>query len=235
VSAAKPVRAVLFDLDGTLIDSEVHTDEAIRVVAARHGINGLVLPHTETRGRTWNHIADVIRVRTKIDSDTAALADELLARWNGLVSEVKPIPGAPEALRAAAACKLKLGVVSSSPRSVIDSFMDKLGVADCIDPRARIGGDAVRNSKPDPEGFLLAARAFGVGPADTLVFEDSQAGLLAARAAGMRSVFITCCASDIPANTLLATASCTHYRSLPPRFWEQLANGSCDLANRSFI
>ena len=234
MNTARPVRAALFDLDGTLVDSEIHTDEAIRAVVARHGIAGFALPHTETRGRTWGHVADVIRSRTQIDLDAMALADELLADWIELASDVKPIPGAPEALRTAAR-RLKLGVVSSSPRSVIDTFLDKLGVADCIDPRARVGGDAVSKSKPDPEGFLLAARAFNVDPADTLVFEDSQAGLLAARSAGMRSMFITCCASDIPANTKLATASCTHYRALPPDFWDRLADGRLDLAGRSFI
>jgi HAD superfamily hydrolase (TIGR01509 family) len=229
-----PVRAVLFDLDGTLVDSEIHTDRAISAVTARHGVADFALPHAETRGRTWAHVADAIRARTKIDRDASALADELLALWIDLATDVKPVPGAPEAVRAASACGLKLGVVSSSPRSVIDSFIDKLGVADCIDRRARIGGDAIGSGKPDPEGFLLAARALGIDPADTLVFEDSQAGLVAARAAGMRSVFVTCCASDIAANAGLATASCTDYRALPPRFWAGLADGSFDLADRSF-
>ena len=230
----RPVRAVLFDLDGTLVDSETHTDEAISAVVARYGIAGFALPHSETRGRTWSHVADVIREQTGIESDAALLADELLTYWVEAAAQVTPIPGAPEAVRTAAAQNLKLGVVSGSPRAVIDSFLDKLGVADCIDHQARIGGDAVRRSKPDPEGYLLGARALEVGPAETLVFEDSQAGLLAARAAGMRSMFITCCASDIPGNTQLATASCTHYLTLPPRFWFELVEGRLDLSGRSF-
>jgi len=234
MTGTRLVRAVFFDLDGTLVDSETQTDQAIDAVVVRRGIANFALPHSETRGRTWIHIANTIRARTGIGLAKEALAAELLEHWNAATTDVKPIPGAPKAVRAAAACKLKLGVVSSSPRSVIDTFLDKLGVGDCIDPRARIGGDAVENGKPDAEGFLLAARALGVDPADSLVFEDSQAGLLAARAAGMRSMFVTCCASDIPANTLLATASCTHYRTLPPRFWEQVADGSLDLAGRSF-
>ncbi len=229
-----PVRAVLFDLDGTLVDSEIHTDRAISAVTALYGIADFTLPHGETRGRTWAHVAEVIRARTNIDRTATELADELLALWIDLAMDVKPIPGAPEALRAAAAIGLKLGVVSSSPRSVIDSFLDKLGVADCVDARARIGGDSVSNGKPDPEGFLLAARALDVDPADALVFEDSQAGLLAAKSAGMRSVFVSCCASDIAANAALATASCTDYRALPPHFWDGLADGSGDFANRSF-
>jgi sugar-phosphatase len=229
----KPVRAALFDLDGTLVDSEIHTDEAIRVVAARHGVKGFSLPHTETRGRTWGYVAEVMRERAAIAPTRDALADELLEYWTRIAANVTPVPGAPEALRAAAR-RLKLGVVSSSPRAVIDNFIDRLGVGDCIDPRARIGGDAVRASKPDPEGYLLGARALGVEPAEALVFEDSQAGLLAARAAGMRSVFVSCCAADIPGNTALATAACTDYRALPAGFWDAIAEGGCELAARSF-
>lgn len=234
MTTARPVRALLFDLDGTLVDSETQTDEAISLVTARHGVAGFALPHTETRGRTWAHVADTIRARTGIRLEARKLAAELLECWNEATADVKPVPGSPAALHAAAACGLKLGVVSSSPRSVIDSFLRRLGVSDCVDPQARIGADAIRNGKPDPEGFLLGARRLGVDPADTLVFEDSQAGLLAARAAGMRSVFITCCASDVAANAALATASTTDYRALPPGFWAGLADGSLDLAGRSF-
>jgi len=234
MTGARPVRAVLFDLDGTLVDSEIHTDQSISGVLAQYGLEDFRLPHTETQGRTWIYIADKIRARTKIDRSSTVIAADLLAHWNDVATDVKPIPGAPEAVRLAAARSLKLGVVSSSPRSVIDSFLDKLGVDDCIDRSARIGGDAVSNTKPDPEGFLLAARALDVEPVETLVFEDSRAGLMAARAAGMRSVFVTCCASDLAENTALATASCTHYLTLPPRFWDELADGSCDLASRSF-
>jgi sugar-phosphatase len=229
----KPVRAALFDLDGTLVDSEIHTDEAIRVVAARHGVEDFALPHTETRGRTWSHVANAMRAAAPIGTDGAALAAELLDYWMRIAANVTPIPGAPEALRAAAR-RLRLGVVSSSPRAVIDGFLEKLGVADCIDPRARIGGDAVRASKPDPEGFLLGAGALAVEPAEALVFEDSQAGLLAARAAGMRSVFVSCCAADVPGNTALATAACTDYRALPAGFWDAIAGGGYELAGRSF-
>ena len=229
----KPVRAALFDLDGTLVDSEVHTDTAIRVIAERHGVRGFSLPHTETRGRTWTHISDVMRVGAKLAASTAELADELLAYWTGIAADVTPVPGAPEAIREATT-RLPLAVVSSSPRAVIDTFLAKLGIADCVDPRARIGGDAVCASKPDPEGFLKGARALGVAPPDCLVFEDSRAGLEAARAAGMRSMFIMCCAADIPGNSALATAACTDYRSLPPHFWNDIADGRLDFTGRVY-
>ena len=231
--ATTVVRAALFDLDGTLVDSEVHTDEAIRVVAARHGVDGFSLPHTETRGRTWQHVADVMRTRTHIDRPNEVLAAELLEYWSEIAANVKPVPGAPEAVRAAGQ-RLKLAVVSSSPQSVIDTFLGKLGVDHCVEPRARIGSDAIRRSKPDPEGFLLAARVLEVAPEHAVVFEDSRAGLLAARAAGMRSIFVSRCAADIPGNTALATAALTDYRALPAGFWKELADGRLELAGRSF-
>ncbi len=224
---------MLFDLDGTLVDSETQSDEAIAAVVACHGVAGFVLPDSETRGRTWAHAAQTILDRTGIDVAMPDLAAELLDYWKRLTEDAVPIPGAPDALRAAAR-RMLLGVVSSSPRAVIDTFLERLEASACVEPRARIGGDAVHRGKPDPEGFLLATKALGVDPAEALVCEDSQAGLLAARAAGMRSLFITCCASDIPGNMRLATASCTNYQALPPGFWDELADGHLDLAGRSY-
>jgi phosphonate degradation associated HDIG domain protein len=231
--AEPPVRAVLFDLDGTLINTEMHTDTTVTAVAAKYGAAGYSLPHTETHGRTWTHVAETMRAQTGIAAPAAELAAAMLAHWNTAVTDVQPIPGAPQAIRAAAASGLRIAVVSSSPRSVIDYFLAQLGIGDCVAEQARIGGDAVQVGKPAPEAFLLAARVLGVEPAESLVFEDSTAGLLAAQAAGMRSMFITCCAAEIPENTALATSTCTDYRALPPHFWEQLGAGSLDLQDKA--
>jgi phosphonate degradation associated HDIG domain protein len=225
VRTERPVRAVLFDLDGTLINTEVHTDATVTAVAAKYGVEGYSLPHTETHGRTWQHVAETMRAQTGIAAPSAELAAAFLEFWNKAVTHVQPIPGAPQAIHAAAGCGLKLAVVSSSPRSVIDYFMDQLGIGDCVSARARIGGDDVQTGKPAPEAFLKAAQVLGVEPEEALVFEDSTAGLQAARNAGMRSMFITCCAAEIPQNRSVASGTCGDYRSLPPRFWQKLAAG----------
>ena len=219
----KPIEALIFDLDGTLVDTESQTDGAIDAVLARRGIYGFVLPASETRGRTWAHVAERIRVLTQTDISCAELSAELLAQWNIATARVAEVPGASEAIRAAALNNLRLSVVSSSPRSVINRFLDSLEVAQVVDPRARIGGDDVRNGKPDPEGFLTAAHILEVDPTEALVFEDSRAGLLAARAAGMRSVFVMRCAADVAENAALATAAITDYGELPYSFWTEPA------------
>jgi phosphonate degradation associated HDIG domain protein len=233
-SRETPARALLFDLDGTLINTEMHTDATVNVVMARFGFANFNLPHTETHGRTWTHVAETIRRLTGIATPAAEIAAAMLGYWNSAVSEVQAIPGAPEALRAAKAAGLKIAVVSSSPRSVIDDFLARLAVGDCVNADARIGAESVRVGKPDPECFLLAARALGVDPSEAVVFEDSQAGLLAARAAGMRSMFITCVATDIPENSARATASFTDYHALPAHFWRDLAAGTAALARQTF-
>lgn len=233
-AAEIPVRALLFDLDGTLINTEMHTDATVNVVMASYGYPDFNLPHTETHGRTWTHVAETIRSLTGITVPAAEIAAAMLSYWTSAVSEVQAIPGAPQALRAAAGAGLKIAVVSSSPRAVIDHFLHRLGVGDCVAADARVGAESVRVGKPDPECFLLAARALRVDPAESVVFEDSEAGLLAARAAGMRSMFITCVAVDIPENSARATATFTDYESLPPGFWDDLAAGTLALAHRSF-
>ena len=81
MSGARPVRGLLFDLDGTLVDTESHTDRAIDTVLAGHGVPGFALPPAETRGRTWAHVAGAIRgAQTGIGVTADALAAELLAR-----------------------------------------------------------------------------------------------------------------------------------------------------------
>src|ERR1700688_2308295 len=135
---ARPVRAVLFDLDGTLIDTEEHTDLAIEAVMASHGFPGFALPATLTHGCTWESVAAEARRRTGLSVGTAELAADFLEHWVAGTAGAKPIPGAPAAICAAAASRLRLGVVSSSPRSVINYFLEKLGVSACIDARARI-------------------------------------------------------------------------------------------------
>ena len=234
MSAALRVRGLLFDLDGTLVDTESHTDRAIETVAALHGVSGFSLPPAETRGRTWPDVAVAVRERAGISAGHDVLVRQLLEYWDLATANVRPIPGAPEALRAAAASGLPIAVVSSSPLAVILRLIDGLGVTDVIALDACVGGDGVTRGKPDPEGYLKAAAHLGIAPHEALVCEDSKAGLLAAQAAGMRSLFIMCCAADVAAYAPLATAATTDYLTLPDGFWQQLAAGTLELSGQVY-
>ncbi len=234
MTALAAVRALLFDLDGTLVDTEVQTAEAITGVVAQHGVPGFSLPIIETHGRTWPDIALRIRELTGITVPAPDLAAQMQQRWSALTTHARPLPGAQAALHAAAAAGLGIAIVSSSPHAVIDSFAARLGVADLVPGHARIGGDEVSRGKPDPEGFLRAATTLGADPATTLVFEDSRAGLTAARNARMASMYVTCCAGVDPVNVSIATAQCRDYEALPDGFWHELMRGGYALQGRVF-
>jgi mannitol-1-/sugar-/sorbitol-6-phosphatase len=234
LSDTQVVTALLLDLDGTLIDTEVQTDESITSVVARHGVAGFSLPASETHGRTWEHIAKVIISRAGLTVAPQMLVDELQSAWNLATDHARYVPGAADALRAAANAQLALSVVSSSPRLVIDRFLDRLRVSDLIGPFARIGGDNVTRGKPDPQGYLEAAARLKSLPRHCLVFEDSLAGLQAANAAGMRSMYVSCCAGEDLTLAALATARCRDYQALPLTFWDDLRAGRIDLDGRAY-
>ena len=215
------IRACLFDLDGTLVDSEVLTDRAIAEELAASGIHGAALPPAQTRGRTWQDIAAALAVRYGAAGDH--LEARLEARWIALSgSGITPIPGAPEAL--AAACRtLALAVVSSSPRRVIDAFLLLLGADAHVASAARVGAGEPARAKPAPDGFLMAARRLGVSPAECLVFEDSRAGLEAARDAGMARIAVLHACAEPDICRRLADRAVADYRALPAGFWDALA------------
>ncbi|MBS0373907.1 MAG: HAD family phosphatase [Proteobacteria bacterium] len=222
---AHAIRALIFDMDGTLVDTETQTDVAIAIVLARLGVPDFALPPADTRGRTWPDVARRIRELTGVALSVEALSAALLEEWNLATAQVKPVAGAPEALARAARAGLRLSVVSSSPVAVIERLLGAIGVLDLVGRGACVGGDQVARGKPDPEGFLRAAKRLGATPAQSIVFEDSRAGLLAAGAAGMRAVFITCCATDVAANRPLAAAEIHDYRELPDAFFADPARG----------
>lgn len=217
------LRAVLFDLDGTLVDSEELTDRAIFEELRARGTPGAALPPEASRGRTWADIAHALCVQYPAAGKPAELAACLEQRWVAYAEQgVVPIPGAVEAL-AEASRVLQLAVVSSSPRAVIDSFLTRLGAARYVAASARIGaGDAAR-AKPAPDGFLLAAARLGASAAACVVFEDSVAGLQAARAADMASVAVLHACAQPDVCTALAWRGIRDYRALPRGFWHRLA------------
>ncbi len=166
-------RATLFDMDGTLIDSEAYTWKAVQAEAP--GVERF-----EVEGMTWKAIAARL-------PGVTALA--LQARFQHLLVTAPPpeIPGATAAVLAAAESG-RAAIVTSSNRESVEVTMDRLGIREAL--TLYVCAEEVSHSKPDPEAFLLAAHRLGVAPADCLVYEDSLAGVRAARAAGMQVIAV---------------------------------------------
>ncbi len=219
-------RALLFDLDGTLVDSERQTDEAIASVMRRRTTGAdidVALPPHETRGRTWEDIASVLALRLRetpsAHVDAKVLAKELAGEWANAIDAMAPIEGAVEAAFVASRL-FDVAVVSSSPRDLIDRVLLRLGIDACV--RARVGAEDVRHPKPNPECFVLAASRLDVPASACIVFEDSRAGLEAARAARMPSVLVRARCDELDACLALATASILHYGEMTSERWMSL-------------
>ena len=208
-------------MDGTLIDSEYLTDRAVREVFARYQVQAGVLERLDLRafhGVAWHRIAALICAaapQLAAQAGAAVVQAELQASFHGglLRDDPREIPGAVAAVTAAAA-HLAVGLVSSSDRASVDHVVARLGLGDLL--RHRVCAEDCDRTKPDPEGYLRAASLLGVPPEACLVFEDSEAGLKAARAAGMRTVAI---AGGDPIGDTDADQVIADFTVLPPGFF----------------
>jgi HAD superfamily hydrolase (TIGR01509 family) len=217
------IRALLFDMDGTLVDTEQQTMDAIQEVMTSLGHPEIKVLPSEACGRSWTDIANRLATLAERPALSGQIEEQLARVWNRLVAiHAKPIPGIKEALILAQRSGLKIGVVSSSTRDVIDTLLNTIDISSLISSDARVGADNVEKFKPHPEGFLKGASLLGVSPSECLVFEDSSSGLRAAQAAGMLCVAVLHGSKERELARSLADASIVQYGSLPPRFFEEM-------------
>ncbi|TDC62169.1 HAD-IA family hydrolase [Streptomyces hainanensis] len=178
-------RALLLDMDGTLVDSEAAVERVWRGWAAEMGIDPELVLAISPGRQAHATMADLLPDRPV----ELNLADgrRLLAQEAADLADIVPIPGAAEFLAAVEALTVPHALVTSADIALATA---RMGAAGLRMPDIRITAESVSASKPDPEGFLKGAAELGIAPADCVVFEDSPAGIAAARAAGMRVVGI---------------------------------------------
>ncbi|MXO60723.1 HAD-IA family hydrolase [Altererythrobacter salegens] len=189
--------ALLFDLDGTLVDSMPVHYQAYRTVFRRHGIElkyhdfllQVGAPARQAIPQFLNSAGHNGYLHGKIES----LHLEKKKIFRILVKRA-PLSPLPAAAFLSQRKGKKIALVSSGNRAGVLTIIEKMGWGGIFD--AVISGDDVQNGKPHPEPYLRAAKLLDVKPCDCLVFEDTRDGVEAARAAGMRVVDVGEWAAD---------------------------------------
>ncbi|MFH8441071.1 HAD-IA family hydrolase [Streptomyces sp. NPDC018026] len=174
-------QALLFDMDGTLVDSTAAVQRTWRRFAARHGLD----PAAVLAGAHGQRTAETVAAHAPPGTDTAAETAWLVAQDIADTSGTVALPGAAELL--AALPRGRWALVTSAGRELAERRMAAAGLPL---PDVVVAAEDVRRGKPDPEGYLAAAGRLGVDPRATVVFEDAELGLRAGRAAGGWTVVV---------------------------------------------
>ncbi|MFI1913181.1 HAD family hydrolase [Nocardia sp. NPDC020380] len=183
------VAAIVFDMDGVLIDTEPIWEEVRRAYIGE--LHGRWLADTQDRlmGMSTAEWAEYLSTDLLDGRRTPAeVADDVISRMAARYADHLPLmPGAVETVRTFAA-RYTLGLASSSPRRLIDVVLDHMGVTDLF--KATVSTEEVERGKPAPDGYLAAAAGLGIGPEQCVAIEDSSNGLRAAHAAGMTVIAV---------------------------------------------
>jgi HAD superfamily hydrolase (TIGR01509 family) len=184
------ISAVIFDLDGLIIDSETPEVLAWQATYARYGMTFPITSWLQNVGRNDRPWDPLTPFRPP---DSPAPPEVVAGLWreraDALMHEYfKPLPGVVPLLSALREGGLRTAVASSSRREWIIRVLERLELTEQFDAAA--GGDEVQHAKPRPDVYLLAARRLAIAPGECLALEDSQNGVRSAKAAGMACIAV---------------------------------------------
>ena len=205
--------AIIFDMDGVLVDSEPLHVEATRLLLADRGIVFAPGHDDDFFGCTDREVCRRLRDRYGLATSEDDLAEEWIARALGLLTApIVPMPGVPEVLDRLRSDGVRLALASSSSPPIITATLASLRLDGVFE--FAVSGRDVPRGKPAPDIFLEAMRRLGVSASECLVVEDSQNGLRAAVAAAIPCVAVPC-ASTSGQDFSLAAVRLESLRGLP--------------------
>jgi HAD superfamily hydrolase (TIGR01509 family) len=189
-AVASGIDTVLFDLDGTLVDTEPSAARAVVEVFEGWGHPIDFSDAKYVTGRTWEKAFEFLFAKYPPPVAHAEAARIVMERYRKeIATRLDLVPGGVDCVNALADAGFRLGLVSGSNRQEIFFALDRLGIT------ARfgivLGAEDYPNSKPAPDGYLKAMAYFDAEPSRTLIFEDSEAGIASALAAGAWVVAIS--------------------------------------------
>ena len=212
------VSAVIFDMDGTLIDSEIFTAQAVATLLRESSIFDIDIDCSEFDGVSWKNIAQRLAERVPQLSTRRDIPSRLHEIFQRLLKDDPPvfINMARETVIAASS-RFPTAIVSSSNRDSIEETIRRMEIAANIN--VYIGAEDCKAGKPSPDGYLKAAELLGANVRECIVFEDSVTGIQAARNAGMQVVAITHSTSDVDRVTKLADMAIRDFSELEKQFF----------------
>ena len=184
---ARSTEAVVFDMDGVLVDTEHLWDEVREELTDEWG--GRYTPDAQQAmmgmsSREWSrYLHETVGLREPPDVINREVVRRMLARYE---TDLPVVPGAVEAVHRLTDGGLRLAVASSSNRELIDAVLRRLGLTGLFE--VTVSSEEVPRGKPAPDVYLEAALRLGVAPARCIAVEDSASGIRAAHAAGMRVI-----------------------------------------------
>ena len=221
----KGIEAVIFDMDGTLIDSEALTDRAVVALLDELGETGEGLDCRQFHGITWKRIDAALkelfpRLATR---DLASAIEERF--YHLFATEPPQLIGGASAAFAESSRYYPTAIATGSTSDAVEHLLDRARLRSCCTTYTSC--EMYEHSKPDPECFLLTAEKLGVKGERCLVFEDSVVGLQAAKAAGMWAVAITSAGGTPPPDAITSLADLTveDYTRLPIGFFRRVGAG----------
>lgn len=187
-------QAILFDLDGLLVDTEPIHRRVFNTMLARYGVTYEI--SEEEFGRVFVGISqrenwEYLRARFHLPAPVEVLTDahtRLYERWIADARNIALMPGARTVLDTLSARRVPLGIASSSPRVQVETILYGLHLTARF--HTIVTGSEVRNLKPAPDIYLRACESLGADPARVVALEDSASGARAAKAAGLRVIVV---------------------------------------------